>query len=56
MEEVAGRYKTVDIYISYPVADITQSADNQPTDAKWEVEISKPTGLNKLQINKGVSL
>jgi len=44
------------IYISYPVADKTRSADNQPTDAKREVEISKPTGLNKSQINKEVPL
>jgi hypothetical protein len=41
------------IYILYPVADKTRSADNQPTDAKREVEISKPTGRNKLQINRG---
>lgn len=41
------------IYISYPVVDKTRSADNQPTDAKREVEISKPTGLKKLQINRG---
>ena len=60
MEEVARRYKAVDIYIyiyiSYPVADKSRSADSQPTDAKREVEISKSTGLNKLQINKGIPL
>jgi hypothetical protein len=41
------------IYISYPIADKTRSEDNQPKDARREDEISKPTGLNKLQINKG---
>jgi hypothetical protein len=54
-KKVKWRKLLADIKL-YPVADKTRSADNQPTDAKREVEISMPTGLNRLQINKGVPL
>jgi hypothetical protein len=49
-----GRYKAVGIFRSQLLATLGRQTINKRMQG-GDVEISKPTGLNKLQINKGDS-